>query len=45
VTEKARETFNARHVTAYDILRHNGVEIGKMDYLSQVGGFIRPKKD
>jgi hypothetical protein len=30
-------------VTAYDILRHSGVEIGKMDYLSQVGGFIRPK--
>ena len=32
-------------VTAYDILRHNGVEIGKKDYLSQVGGFIRPKKN
>jgi uncharacterized protein len=31
-------------VTAYDILRHSGVEIGKMDYLSQVGGFIRAKK-
>jgi hypothetical protein len=30
-------------VTAYDILRHNGVVIGKQDYLSQVGGFIRPK--
>ena len=24
-------------VTAYDILRHNGVEIGKRDYLSHVG--------
>ena len=24
-------------VTAYDILRHNGVEIGKSDYLSHVG--------
>ena len=28
-------------VTAYDILRHNGLVIGKQDYLSQVGGFIR----
>lgn len=32
-------------VTAYDILRHNGVEIGKKDYLSQIGAFIRPKKN
>ncbi|MBL6852481.1 MAG: DUF1993 domain-containing protein [Alphaproteobacteria bacterium] len=30
-------------VTAYDILRHNGVQIGKRDYLSQIGGMIRPK--
>lgn len=29
-------------VTAYDILRHNGVVLGKQDYLSQVGAFIRP---
>jgi hypothetical protein len=29
-------------VTAYDILRHTGVNIGKQDYLSQVGRFIRP---
>ena len=29
-------------VTAYDILRHQGVVIGKQDYLSQVGDFIRP---
>jgi uncharacterized protein len=28
-------------VTAYDILRHNQVVIGKQDYLSQVGNFIR----
>jgi uncharacterized protein len=28
-------------VTAYDILRHNGVEIGKRDYLSHVGGYLR----
>jgi hypothetical protein len=31
-------------VTAYGILRHNGVEIGKRDYLSQVGGLVRPRK-
>jgi hypothetical protein len=31
-------------VTAYDILRHNGVELGKRDYLSQVGAYVRPKK-
>ena len=30
-------------VTAYDILRHNGVVIGKQDYLSQVGAFVRPR--
>jgi hypothetical protein len=30
-------------VTAYDILRHNGVQIGKQDYASQVGAFIRQK--
>jgi len=28
-------------VTAYDILRHNGVEIGKRDYLSHAAGHIR----
>ena len=27
--------------TAYDILRHNQVVIGKQDYLSQVGDFVR----
>jgi uncharacterized protein len=31
-------------VTAYDILRHCGVAIGKQDYLSQVGAFIRVKR-
>lgn len=31
-------------VTAYDILRHHGVEIGKRDYLSQVAAFIRPRR-
>ena len=28
-------------VTAYDILRHNGVEIGKRDYMSEVGRYIK----
>jgi len=32
-------------VTAYDILRHNGAPIGKQDYLSQVGAFVRPRGD
>jgi hypothetical protein len=31
-------------VTAYDILRHKGVEIGKRDYMSGVGRYIRQKK-
>ena len=31
-------------VTAYDILRHEGVQIGKMDYLSRVGEYVRPPK-
>jgi hypothetical protein len=30
-------------VTAYDILRHSGVELGKQDYLRQVGTFIGPQ--
>jgi hypothetical protein len=30
-------------VTAYDILRHGGIELGKRDYLSQVGQYVRPK--
>ncbi|APR77777.1 Hypothetical protein A7982_03124 [Minicystis rosea] len=31
-------------VTAYDILRHSGVEIGKRDYLRHIGDAIRPRK-
>jgi uncharacterized protein len=31
-------------VTAYDILRHNRVVIGKQDYLSQVGAFTRSRE-
>jgi|HubBroStandDraft_6_1064221.scaffolds.fasta_scaffold691329_2 hypothetical protein len=30
-------------VTAYDIVRHEGVEIGKRDYLASVGGYIRKR--
>lgn len=33
--------FYFHMVTAYDILRHKGVEIGKRDYMSQVGRYIR----
>jgi hypothetical protein len=29
-------------VTAYDILRHEGVEIGKREYLGHVAKYIRP---
>jgi uncharacterized protein len=32
-------------VTAYDILRHNGVEIGKRDYLSHLGSAIRRRSE
>jgi len=30
-------------VTAYDILRHHGVAIGKRDYIPQIANLIRPK--
>ena len=30
-------------VTAYDILRHNGVVIGKQDYMSDIGPMIRQR--
>ncbi len=29
-------------VTAYDILRHKGVQIGKRDYLNNVGKYMKP---
>ena len=32
-------------VTAYDILRHNGVEIGKRDYMNHIGPHIRQRSD
>jgi uncharacterized protein len=30
-------------VTAYDILRHNGVVIGKRDYANWIADFVRPR--
>lgn len=36
--------FYFHAVTAYDILRHQGVPLGKRDYLSQIGKYIREKK-
>jgi len=33
--------FYFHHVTAYDILRHAGLPIGKRDFLSHLGGFMR----
>ncbi len=30
-------------VTAYGILRHKGVDIGKRDYMNQVAKYIRPR--
>ncbi len=35
--------FYFHFVTAYDILRHNGVDIGKRDYMSGIGRYIRPR--
>lgn len=32
-------------VTAYDIMRHNGVDIGKFDYLSHAGSAIRKRDE
>lgn len=41
LTAWALPHFYFHLVTAYDILRHKGVPLGKQDYLSQVGAFIR----
>lgn len=32
-------------VTAYDILRNNGVEIGKRDYMSHIGPYVHQRGD
>ena len=44
VRDWALPHFYFHLVTAYDILRHNGVEIGKRDYISHVGDAIRETK-
>ena len=31
-------------VTAYDILRHEGVQIGKADYMRHLAAQVRPAK-
>jgi hypothetical protein len=36
--------FYVHVVTAYDVLRHDGVEIGKRDYLASAGKYLRPQK-
>jgi hypothetical protein len=36
--------FYSHVVTAYDLLRHEQLLIGKQDYLNQVGGFIRSRE-
>jgi hypothetical protein len=33
--------FYFHQVTAYDILRHNGLPLGKKDFLSHLAGFMR----
>jgi hypothetical protein len=33
--------FYFHYVTSYDILRHNGLAIGKKDYLAHLAGFMR----
>lgn len=43
VRDWALPHFYFHVVTAYDILRHQGVEIGKRDYLSRIGSVIRPR--
>ena len=43
LTDWAMPHFYFHVVTAYDILRHNGVDIGKRDYLSHVGQFIHER--
>lgn len=43
VRDWALPHFYFHIVTAYDILRHNGVQIGKRDYLSHIESYIRRK--
>lgn len=43
LTDWAMPHFYFHVVTAYDILRHNGLEIGKRDYLAHIGRFIHER--
>ena len=43
LTDWAIPHFYFHVVTAYDILRHNGLDIGKRDYLAHVGRFIHER--
>jgi len=43
VRDWALPNFYFHIVTAYDILRHEGVEIGKREFLPHVAAYIRPK--
>jgi hypothetical protein len=40
----ALPNFYFHVVTAYDILRHKGLTIGKRDYMRHVGTFLRPRQ-
>jgi uncharacterized protein len=40
----ALPNFYFHVVTAYDILRHKGLTIGKRDYMRHVGPFLRPRQ-
>jgi hypothetical protein len=43
LTDWAVPHFYFHVATAYDILRHNGLDVGKRDYLSHVGQFIHER--
>lgn len=43
LTDWVMPHFYFHVVTAYDILRHNGLDIGKRDYLAHVGRFIHQR--
>jgi len=39
----ALPNFYFHVTTAYDILRHNGVVLGKRDFMSSVGAFVKKR--
>jgi hypothetical protein len=44
VEEWLMPNFYFHFVTAYDILRHGGVQIGKADYMAHLAGHVRSAK-